>query len=121
MARGRVPARVSAAARAELGDERAGAGRGARPARRAGGEADADLAEGPVEDVRAVPGRAHPGAHDLPRRGVAAGAPREVLAQRPAVYAAQVARVADPLLHRRPAGRDVGEEALAHHEARVAP
>src|SRR4051794_14802801 len=68
---------------------------GAPAGRRAEREAQAKLAVAALEDVRAVAGRRHPGAHQAGGAGQAAGAPGKVLAQRPAVVALDVARVDD--------------------------
>ena len=64
--------------------------------RRAGGDADADVGEVAVQQVGAVLGRLHPARATI-ARGVAsvAGAPREVLADRPRRDVAQVARRPD--------------------------
>src|SRR5918995_1227857 len=86
------------------GAVRAGGGRAER-------DADADLPELRPKDVGPVAGRAHPRVVDLAGRGEVAGAPRDVLAVRPAV----VADVADAT-----AQIAVLEHARAHHVVRVA-
>src|SRR3954466_3120436 len=118
-----APARATAGLAdpvAELGRVRRGRPGGAGAPRRAADDADADLAVPAVEDVAAVPRGVHPGAHDPCRRRRPAGAPGEVLAQRPGAHAAQIAGALHAGHHRRTGRRDVGEEALADHQPRVA-
>src|SRR5688572_23364435 len=74
---------------------RVDAARFAPAARRADREADADLTEVPVEDVRAVARAVHPGVHDRLRRARVAQPPGDVLAVRPLGEA--VGQVPDPL------------------------
>src|SRR4051794_35912235 len=109
----RTPRPVSdgSAALAEVG--RVGAAVGARG--RAFRDPDADVAERPVEDVRAVPWRVHPGADHGPWRAQPALAPADVLAERVAEDAAQVAGGAHARRERRAARGDVVEEVLGDH------
>src|SRR5215217_2307859 len=92
-----------------------------QPARvngRADRDADPDLAELAPEDVGLVAGRAHPCGLDLPRGGQVAGAPGDVLAQRPALARA-VARAEDAVDHVGAVRRRVVEEALRDHVVAV--
>src|SRR5215213_2148503 len=98
-----------------------GIGRAVQPAggdRRADRDADPDLAELAPQDVLPVAGRAHPGALDLGRGGEAAGAPGDVLAQRPALPA-RIAGAEDAVRHVGARWRLVREEPLRDHVARV--
>src|SRR5919199_5458875 len=54
-------------------------------------DADADVAIRPLEDVRPVTGRVHPRVHDPGRGGEVAGAPGQVLAERPRLRPLDVA------------------------------
>src|SRR3954447_17035032 len=83
--------------------------------RRTRGDADPDLAEAAAEDVLAVRRAVHPLADDRDRRGVGAGAPRDVLADGPSADARQVAGVADA-----PDEVAVLEVVVAGHVLRVA-
>src|SRR5215208_4590304 len=80
----------------------------------AGGDPDPDLAELAPQDVRPVARRLHPGTLDLGRRGEAAGAPGDVLAQRPAVPAG-VAGAEDAIRHVRAAARVMVEVVARDH------
>src|SRR3954469_14380769 len=75
--------------RAEVGHVRAGAVLAAD--RRAAGDAEADLVEAAVEDVGAVAGAVHPAVDDVRRRGVVPAPPGDVLAERVAARALEVA------------------------------
>src|SRR4051812_21709767 len=69
-------------------------------ARHADDDADADLAVRAAQDVLAMTLGVHPRVDGAARRGVRAGAPGEVLAERPALIAADVARTQDAVHHR---------------------
>src|SRR5687767_11126408 len=86
---------------------------------RADGDPDPDLAELAPQDVRLVAGRLHPRLLDLGGGGEAAGAPRDVLAQRPALVA-RVAGAQDPVRHVLAGARLVREVAARDHVAGVA-
>jgi hypothetical protein len=81
---------------------------------------DPGFAVGAVEDVGAVPGRGHPGAHDRLRRGQPHRAPRDVLADHvPVLRGGEVARGAHPVQRRGAVGGGVGEVVLFGHVATV--
>ena len=111
-------ARVPAASRG--GRSRSCTSRRRRPPGSAGRDADADRVEGARQDVRPVAGlfiQARPIARG---RGEPAGPVGDVLADGPAVRAAQVAGAADAVEEARPVQRVVREEVPARHRARVA-
>src|SRR5215212_1760301 len=118
---GADPRGSATAARSGRGEDDRERG-GARPggAGRAGRHADADDAEAPLEDVDAVRRRRHPGAEALPRGGLRARSPAQVLADEERAPA-RVPGAADPLRDARARRRDVGEERAAYHPRRVAP
>src|SRR3954453_16627576 len=97
----------------------AAGGGGAGRDRGAGGYPDPDVAERPIEDVRPMARRMHPGVDDRARRAEAARSPGDVLADAPGVGAVEVMRRADTALQRRAAGALVREEALTDHQPRV--
>src|SRR5439155_21713252 len=76
-------------ARAEVGHVGAAVALAAH--RRAAGDAETDLVEAPVQDVRPVGRAVHPGAHDARGRRVVPAAPGDVLAD--GVAAARAAQV----------------------------
>src|SRR5579863_3260712 len=83
-------------------------------------DADSSFAEGAVEDVGAVSGGGHPGAHDRLRRGQPQRAPGDVLADHiPCLGVGEVAVRAHPVQRRLAAGRDVGEVVFVGHVAAV--
>ena len=84
-------------------------------ARDAEADADADLAKGLLEDVGLVAGGVHPGLHDGVGRAELAGAPGEVLAQRPARGALGVAGAEDAVDERVAVAAGVVEVALGDH------
>jgi hypothetical protein len=102
-----------------LGVERPGlpfGERGGRPRL----DPDPGFAEGAVEDVGAVPGGGHPGAHDRLRRGQPHRAPRDVLAHHIAVLrVGEVAAGAHPVERRGAVGGGVGEVVPFGHVAAV--
>src|SRR5215218_780711 len=112
------PSGAGLAAGAEGGRVRRGSHVNA--ARRCGHHADAHLAVSGVEDVVAVPGAAHPGSYDRSRRAEAAPSPGDVLRDRPAVRAVQVAGSPDARCHVDAARRGVAEVAATDHVASVA-
>ena len=102
-----------------LGVERPGLPFGERGGR-ARLDPDPGFAVGAVEDVGAVPGRGHPGAHDRLRRGQPQRAPRDVLADHvPVLRVGDVAARAHPLQRRCAVGGDVREVVLVGHVAAV--
>src|SRR5436305_1683162 len=111
-----APWRVGATALeagAEVGHVRAAAALAAH--RCATSDAEADLVEATVQDVRAVARAVHPGVDDVRRRGVVPAAPGDVLSDGvAAVRAAQVAGAADA-----PGEVAVGEVVAARHVVRV--
>src|SRR5919106_2504437 len=91
------------------------------PARGADREADPDLAEPGVQDVRPVAGAVHPGGDDRPRRTPLARAPGDVLAEDPAGEpAGQVADEVEAPVESRLAGAVVAEAAGTDHAVVVA-
>ena len=89
--------------------------------RRVRGDADAGVAEAGVEDVGAVLGRGHPGAHDRLRGGEPEGAPGDVLADVVTdLRVVDVAARAHPVDRGASARCDVREVILAGHVFAVA-
>ncbi len=85
------------------------------------GDPDAGFAVGGVEDVRAVPGRGHPGGDDRLRGGQPQRAPRDVLTDHvPVLRVREVAARAHPLERGFAVGCVVGEVVLFGHVAAVA-